>query len=430
MAGVAHVTLSEPTRAGWYWFGEISSRYLLPVLALASLVLGGVLILRPSAPVGPYLPLLLVAMGLGTLAAFPGLRPPGEHRKTRQPTPPPTVSPPALPDSPQPTSVARARPTSFPPARGSEWRVLSAPPAPGDETWLSWLPRESRRLGGGVRAVRPGRGYSPGRAGSLVALPLREQEADLPPDSVPGAFAGSARGHGSLRIPEGRTGPGPRRALSDEGPPDPPRRLSRRRAFSEEELDRMFPPAEAVGRVFLADVPEKIGLPSAPSRRGVVAEPQASGRRHEPEAPGLFRAATEPVRAVRAHGWAEDSGPGTTRQEPAPSDLGEQSQAVTDGDSRSSKLRREAVNPVPPHLRDGGFAGSNGAPGTVRNRADASPAKSVCASCSKVVVNLRMSGPCPKCLRPICNDCLREALAGTGHGWCIDCAAELSLAAA
>lgn len=89
--------------------------------------------------------------------------------------------------------------------------------------------------------------------------------------------------------------------------------------------------------------------------------------------------------------------------------------------STSDDLFREAANPVPPHLRAAGPL-LRFEPAKPVARSGSSPtSRSVCASCSKVVVSLRMSGPCPKCMRPICNDCLRDAFVTHGHGWCVDC---------
>lgn len=90
---------------------------------------------------------------------------------------------------------------------------------------------------------------------------------------------------------------------------------------------------------------------------------------------------------------------------------------------KAPDLYLEAINPVPPHLRNPGVHLRISAHGSRRRPPDPTKQKSVCASCSKLVVNLRMSGPCPRCLRLICNDCLREAFLTNGRGWCDDCAA-------
>jgi len=97
-------------------------------------------------------------------------------------------------------------------------------------------------------------------------------------------------------------------------------------------------------------------------------------------------------------------------------------------DRRPSELSREAANPVPPHLRAAGPLDRFGPRPARPGGKDTSTARSVCASCSKVVVNLRMSGPCPRCLRPVCTDCLREAFVTQGHGWCLDCSTAVAAA--
>jgi hypothetical protein len=304
--------------------------------------------------------------------------------------------------------------------------VLSSPPSPGDETWLSWLPREHRRLGHEGAGFASGVVPSPGRAGNLVAFP------------VPNYFHGvrSVPGSGEIGDPTllVRPRPNPAEAADPTDLPTTPRNSggratsrssARRRLYSEEELDRMFPPISGHPYAVLSNAPERVG--GVPSWKT------------EPDTPTGDPARTEDYALLaegRSYATGKD-GHGRTRQVPFEeprSDIIRMHESTTSPDSPSpdgapapddtaTRLSVEAANPVPPHLRDMGSGPTRArTERAARRSVDPERQRSVCASCSKVVVSLHMSGPCPRCLRPICNDCLREALVHHGHGWCLDCA--------
>jgi hypothetical protein len=244
--------------------------------------------------------------------------------------------------------------------------------------------------------VAPGVVTSPGRAGNLVAFPVRDYYGGALPPAVRGSR------------PSPPTGARAKGLVGDEHLP----RLSSSHAspFSEEELDRMFPPAGRRGAAILPRAPDRIGgaapwakpAGAAGSTDSGIGEVSADVSISSTLAEGSSRDGEEPSRLDRPSRKDED--------EP-----GDRFGVDTD------ELGREAANPVPPHLRASGplirFEPSRPS----RGEKNAAVSRSVCASCSRVVVNLRMSGPCPKCLRPVCNECLREAFVTQGHGWCLDC---------
>jgi hypothetical protein len=280
--------------------------------------------------------------------------------------------------------------------KGSSWRILSAAADPGDETWLSWLPRERRRLVPEEGSVPPGVVTSPGRAGNLVAFPVRDYYGGALPPTVRGS---------RMSLP---AGPREKGLVGDEHLP----RLSSSHAspFSEEELDRMFPPEGRRGAVFLSTAPNRIGGAS-PWAKPVHAVGSSASRTGGVSADVML--STTP---------AED----TVLEERAPSlpvrrSRNDENEREASMGVDTEDLGREAANPVPPHLRAAGPLIRSDSAQPFRAGKNTAGARSVCASCSKVVVNLRMSGPCPKCLRPICNECLREAFVAHGHGWCLDC---------
>ncbi|HXQ78704.1 MAG: hypothetical protein WB788_06065 [Thermoplasmata archaeon] len=185
----------------------------------------------------------------------------------------------------------------------------------------------------------------------------------------------------------------------------------------------MFPPTAGGRTLFLSDVPDKIGvakaLPKVPNSSADTglgtAEPAPSILGPAPSLDHEAGAQTPEARrepdGTDSAFLAESSGPSLARF----------SEALHGPPDPADSLFLEAVNPVPPHLRGVGSPLRLGERGPNRSRRENATPKSVCASCSKVVVTLRMSGPCPKCLRPICNECLREAFVTHGQGWCIDC---------
>lgn len=425
MTGVVHRAQVFTNPAGGERFVNLARRFLLPAAALTALLLGLVLLIYPSAIVGNYTAFALFAIGLGALAFFTSFnewRSPTRLSAKARPAIDGTST--SLPTGPLTEVEGRipGRPRSAIAERGSEWRVLSAPLDPGDETWLSWLPRERRRLGSERDGLVPGVVHSPGKAGNLVAFPVRNYPGSVRPgmgsprpiDSVPVA---KPRPNTAEQAGQPHFSPIP--GVTGHEPSHPSRRVA---PFSEEELDRMFPPVSGRRRIFLVEAPQKVGEVEFRAREpNPPAEPLARSEESEESAESnegplsLLEGDTDRSSRVDRRGEEQSDAARIPSPDRAPSD------PVPRPDPRASELFSEAANPVPPHLRGTGPLVRGDIPRAAhRSRESASP-RSVCASCSKVVVSLRMSGPCPKCLRPVCNDCLREAFVTKGHGWCIDC---------
>jgi hypothetical protein len=363
---------------------------------------------------------------LGGLAGFISLH----GWKTTVPSPATSVNAarvaaPSLPTgSPAPVAPgANERPRARLTPRGAEWRVLSAPSIHGEGGWLSGLPREHRRSGiEGVEPV-PGVVRSPGRAGNLVWFPVRNY--------YHGARSSTGSGTLSRPSPGAEHSPSVTEANGPSVPPvTPPKRdrepsepLPGTRPLSVEELDLMFPPVSSSRSVFLSEAPKRVGGPSSWVRElSLPADPPASP--DESTSSTEDRSSTfegdedPPSRADPFEGPRTDH---STIPEATSSPRSRPPDGISHSNAQTAELFLEAANPVPPHLRgESARARTEARRPSVRSIGSASQ-RSVCASCSKVVVNLRMSGPCPKCLRPICNDCLREAFVTHGHGWCIDC---------
>jgi len=388
---------------------DVTRRFLLPAGALASLALGLALMADPHAPTGVVTPYVLYTLGLGILATL------AFFRSSDSPAPSPTArrslearalaSPPVaavLPPAPRPADSLRGS------SRGSEWRVLSTPASPGDETWLSWLPPERRRLGSSDGGIVPGVIRSPGSAGTLVAFPVRSYFGRLSTGSKSADISIAPRS-GSVAAPPPRSEPAPPVSMATRPTaepnlsgdlPEPHSPSPEPRAFSVEELDRLFPPLLEGRRVFLSKPPQRVGMPAG--ARTAVGRPSDDSE--------LSTSSDEEfVPSFR-------EGPSST----VPASSGAPARSI----APSHELTDELTNPVPPHLRGTGPLIRADVPTVVPHRAGIAGAhRTVCASCSKVVMDLRMSGPCPSCMRPICNECLREAMVMHGHGWCIDCSA-------
>lgn len=183
----------------------------------------------------------------------------------------------------------------------------------------------------------------------------------------------------------------------------------------------MFPPEGPHTSVFLPAPPDRVGTrsPWSPTRRfGAAPVPTTT------ELTGAFGTpADEPVSGNGSTPLGEcAAGYDTSDAVLAPNvNTIPPSTPVEGRATPPTELRLEAANPTPPHLRPvGAFLRCE--PQTIARPGKRTFApRSVCASCSRVVIDLHLSGPCPKCLRPLCDVCLREALATQGHGWCLDC---------
>jgi len=410
---------------------DLSHRFLLPAAALTSLFLGLALLLDPLTRVGDYAPFALFAAGLGMLATLTSLYQWWNPAPTRAVSEPGAVT--TWPHAAQSASVApgstdRPRRSRIP-ERGAEWRVLSVPPTPGNGAGLSWLIHGHGRPGPEAAGSASGVVHSLGKSGNLVWFPVRNYLHGVRPATRSGDDTRSMpRANISPSIPQARDPP----ALTTTPwggvhTPSSPARATR--PLSDEELDRMFPPATIRRPYVLPDAPEKVGGLSSwarvmdsdddtPARTDESASPTGS---LSPSVEGDGDPDPDDVP------FADERVDGPRVPDPTASSRSGSFKAVSRQVAESTDLFLEAVNPVPPHLRSVGVHAQIEAHRPTRRSISCASQRSVCASCSKVVVDLRMSGPCPKCLRPICNDCLREALATRGHGWCVDCSAAPSV---
>jgi hypothetical protein len=429
MGEVVHEVRAFRNPAGSDRLTNLSHRFLLPAAALTSLFLGLALLLDPLTTVGDYAPFALFAAGLGALATLTSMY------QWWNPTPPRAESnlgavtslPPAPPSaSVAPGSMDRPRRSTIN-GRGAEWRVLSVPPTPGNG--LSWLIHGHGRPGPEAAGSAPGVVHSPGKSGNLVWFPVRNYLHGVRPATrATDDDRSTRRANTSPSIPPAGDPPGsPTTPWGGVHTPSSPARVAR--PLSDEELDRMFPPATIRRPYMLPDAPEKVGGLSSWAR---VMDPDddAPARTDESASPTGSLSPTaegdgDPDRDYVP--FADERVDGPRVPDSTATSRSGSFKAVSRQVAESTDLFLEAANPVPPHLRSAGVHAQIEAHRPTRRSMSFAGQRSVCASCSKVVVDLRMSGPCPNCLRPICNDCLRESLATRGHGWCVDCSAAHSV---
>ncbi len=308
------------------------------------------------------------------------------------------------------------------PESGIGRAAVSATAHVGDEFWGRWLLPHADSLGAELVGPVPATPYLPPVPGALA--PYSARDADL-------VFVG----RGS---PAGRAEPRPAR-------PHPPRNSAAApvylssggstagdraittiggRAFSEEELDRLFPPDTSPWS------PPSPGNGPSPERG--VPPPQA------PETP-IARPSPGPLeRALRAS--AAPRMPGVGAPEPyAPSGAGSVLAAVPVGvtdyaapfsefpgtggttERMNHPLHLEALNPIPPHLRSAGGSPPRRPPAVeTAPPLRPNPARS-CSMCARQLWDFRSWGDCPECGDPICEHCLRLSFLTGAEGHCWDC---------
>jgi len=401
----------------------VSAALALVLIAL-SLLLG-----RAWAP-SPYLPVGLYLGGLGLLAATAGVY---GWKSALAPARPAAPTRNVLSAAARPPAREEARP-----ARrlhlallhgGAEWRVPDASLRATDGNWLSWLGHEHRRLGPEASGFAFSGGYSVGRPGGLVPIPLRRSGWSSPeerPVRPVVATTTGGLGHSVWEVDESSLLPS---ATLMEAPSPVPGDAHK---FTDEELDRLFPPYLDRRTRFLTEAPMRVGFASAlppTGANGLANSPAVAAAPGGGAPPSVDSGSNDEIEEV-----LEDVAvfPSAAPVRVSPRD--EPFAVPSFWDARQpgdvDLVALEATNPVPPHLRlDFKSSLTNRGPDDGPSRAPSGAGKSVCASCSVVVVNLRLSGPCPKCLRPICTDCLREGLRRYGRGWCEDCAQDVRLGA-
>jgi hypothetical protein len=84
-------------------------------------------------------------------------------------------------------------------------------------------------------------------------------------------------------------------------------------------------------------------------------------------------------------------------------------------------IHREALSPIPPHLRR---PSATRVPEASRSRPVPDPATQppICATCQERIPNPAVWRRCPDCYRPICPECIVSALLEQDRGWCESCA--------
>lgn len=361
-----------------------SRRYLLPLAGAAAVGAGGLALAGVGPVVSPYVAAGLVAVGAVALVSSVS------YHRLRSPSPA-AAAPPAL-ARPRPAPGGRpARPESTP--HSGLGRVASSSVSwSGEEIWQRWRRPAGSHLGAEVIPPVGSTAYVPPRSGSLHPFGARDRDLwfmpsmPLPPErrggrSVPSPprAASAAHSHGTRSLTGRRFGP-----------------------FSDDELDRLFPPEPGA--------PDPVSAPARPSPAAVplAVEPPAT----EPPAPSPLVTLEEKVFRERsppaADGFSGDVG--------GPwSGVG----ALSGAGAIDHLLYLEALNPVPPHLRTSTEEVSLPTPTVVRSPPAAVPRS--CGSCRRGLGDFRTWSSCARCGRPICRRCLGLSIRFGEDGVCWDC---------
>lgn len=426
VAGAPSSTLAE-TRAH-----ALGLCFLLAAGAWA-VALGAILLLGVWKEVDRFLPYLLLAVGVGTLASSVGLLlSPGEAARVKLDRPRATSPAKAGPSSPAPRRTEAGRPTPKPrdsrPHSGLGRAVVSAASRTGDEIWRRWTTPIARPLGVELAGPVPETAHSAPKSGGFVAFPRRSQDLQFvtrarPGGTEPDGFLPPAAPspHASAPSP-----PSPSNAARSPPPPRP-----QPGPFSETELDALFPcapPSPPAAEVLSSPrtVPPSGGPNEAPRSENRFASDAAD------ETSGRFAVgnpAAAPPQAARPEV--------PVHREPSPIRADEDMGPLLAGplgllpvlDSQDHVVAFEATNPTPPHLRlspymepDRLLAGRSGT--GVRESL-----RWYCTECSRALSDFRSWVQCRRCSRPMCRQCLTSSFLAGADGHCANCRSSQGTAA-
>jgi len=294
-----------------------------------------------------------------------------------------------------------------------------------EDFWRRWLVPRREPLGSG------GVGHVP----RTLYLPI-----------IPGALARYSTGHhdlsgGAQEIPRtiGAPRPGRRGALQRSpvpsltisalrpGPVDRAIPTVGTRPFSEEELDRLFPPeASPPTPPPEGTRPSPMVLGETPPLRPGVPPAAPSRQSLDGTTPGQVSPAPLGRPSPEPH-LASGSGPAGASEPPVMPGFAPSFPGILGGawptDLMDHPVDLEAINPVPPHLRARRAPEPGLRPaGRVGGSLQSTPARS-CAMCGRQLWDFRTWGECPGCGDPVCEPCLRSSFVNGAEGHCSDCRA-------
>ena len=376
-------------------------RYFLPAAGGAALTFGTLFLIGVEPPSVPLLALALMVVGGGSLLTAFSFRlwqlsllpPPTARVARRRGSSPPPV---------QPHGSAPRRERTPPdwsiPHSGIGRSVVSASAPPPAGIWEQWEPASHPALGAALVGPVPSTAYLPPRVGAIAPFAARDEGALIISESR----TRSERWSGPQRVERSWDAFPPSDALDryPEGEPMPDSDDAHRLTpFSAEDLDLLFPPVErstldsdsppeVTLDAFLGEFPH--GPATAAAQELALAPPHSAGE-PEPTSGADFGALS----------WGQP-GLGVGLAQP------------------DHELYLEAINPVPPHLRSGERPAAPTGP-RASDRSGAISAGGRCSACSNPVVGFRSWTPCPRCLRPVCRDCLAASLIDGGDGECPTC---------
>lgn len=307
------------------------------------------------------------------------------------------------------------------PRSGIGRAAVSASAHVGDDFWRRWMLPGAGSLGAELIGPVPETAYLPPRPGAVAPYSARDQDLIFAP-------AGSSVGASSRRPigPEPAIDRGRPATPSANAPPHPGDRALPTvgvRPFSEEELDRLFPidarspepgplnGPQAPGPV-LGEAPPSSPLiaqfPVGPVDRRATALPSSPPGEGTPEWRQLI--AVEAMETTSGMTIGDFAAPFSSLMGVSPP-----------MDLMDHPLHREAVNPIPPHLRPAPGVDLGGRSGGEVERPVRTVEDRSCTMCARQLWDFRSWGDCPGCGDPICELCLRLSFLTGAEGHCFDC---------
>ncbi len=400
-----------------------SHRYVLPLAGAAALVLGTLSLVVERPEIARYLPFALLGVGVAAViaafAAIPGHRARVEGGVRSAGHDGLAIAANRIEGIRSPTDAPVDIPHPHAPVSGLGRTAVSVVAHLGDDLWGRWATPTTAPLGVALVGPVPETAYTSPPPGGFAPFPEKDKDALFLTDDGLRPASPLVVGAGPMPVaPTGRGVPvvvptGPFGRSRGVGPT----------AFSDEELDRMFPPD---GEGILADSAvaelEAIAAEVRPRyNRAPPAEASASPR--QPSAPiaadpEIPRDPSAPdVNTPPGASW--DDLPDDPSIGEAPSISAGAMGTVRSLDLLDHPRYLDASDPALPRL-----GRIPDARVVARARAGAPRARPVarhCGDCDRTLVDFHAWAPCPECREPMCRLCLSVSLLNGALGSCRQC---------
>ncbi len=400
-----------------------SHRYVLPLAGAAAVALGALSLFVERAEVARYLPFALLGVGVAALiaafAAVPGHRGRVEGGLRSAGHDGLAIAGNRIEETRTATHGPIDLPHPHAPVSGLGRTAVSVVAHLGDDLWGRWATPAASPLGAALVGPVPETAYTPPRPDAISPFPEKDADAVFLTDH--GLRPASPLVDGTRPMPVAPTGRGVP-VVVPSGPLSPSRGVGPT-AYSDEELDRLFPPD---GEGILADsaVAELDSIAAEVRSRIDRAESREASA---PSRESPTSVAPLPVRTTKPDAAAEAEHPGASWNDfpddpsigEAPSISGGAMGTVRSLDLLDHPGYLDATEPALPRL-----GRIPDARAVARARAGAPRVRPVarhCGDCERTLVDFHAWAPCPECREPMCRLCLSVSLLNGALGSCRHC---------